>query len=71
MVDLICENNNERKIIILKSTVICGTTQRLNDKYDYLDIIFNPEFLTERNGLRTTTIKIELYWVVQDLTQQV
>lgn len=51
MVDLICENNNERKIIILKSTVICGTTQRLNDKYDYLDIIFNPEFLTERNAV--------------------
>ena len=50
-VDLICSNNNEKKTIILKSTVICGTTQRLNEKYEFLDIIFNPEFLTERNAV--------------------
>jgi UDPglucose 6-dehydrogenase len=50
-IDLICENNNEKKTIILKSTVICGTTERLNEKYDYLNIVFNPEFLTERNAV--------------------
>lgn len=50
-VDLICSNNNEKKTIILKSTVVCGTTERLNSSYEFLNIIFNPEFLTERNAV--------------------
>jgi len=50
-VDLICDVNNDRKTIVLKSTVICGTTERLNQKYENLNIVFNPEFLTERNAI--------------------
>ena len=40
----------ESKVVIIKSTVICGTTKRLNEMYPSLNIVFNPEFLTERNA---------------------
>ena len=50
-VDLICDVNKEKKTLVLKSTVICGTTERLNQKYKNLNIVFNPEFLTERNAI--------------------
>ena len=40
------------KTIVLKSTVICGTTEKLNLKYEFLNIVFNPEFLTERNAVK-------------------
>tara|TARA_Y100000034_G_scaffold29639_1_gene35983 strand:+ start:3657 stop:4550 length:894 start_codon:yes stop_codon:yes gene_type:complete len=35
-------------IILLRSTVIPGTTRKLQQKYPKLRIVFNPEFLTER-----------------------
>jgi len=34
-------------IIVIKSTVVPGTTQDYQDKYPGLTIIFNPEFLTQ------------------------
>ncbi len=37
-------------IYIIKSTVIPGSTQNLNNKYKNLKIIFSPEFLTERTA---------------------
>ena len=37
-------------IYIIKSTVIPGTTNMLVNKYKNLDIIFSPEFLTERTA---------------------
>lgn len=37
-------------IYIIKSTVLPGTTQKLAEKYNNLDIIFSPEFLTERTA---------------------
>ena len=40
------------KIVVIKSTVSPGTTQRLNEKYPNLQIVFNPEFLTERNAVK-------------------
>ena len=36
-------------IVVLKSTVPPGTTDRLHKKYKGVDVIFNPEFLTEIN----------------------
>ena len=39
------------EIVVIKSTVSPGTTQRLNEKYSNLQIVFNPEFLTERNAV--------------------
>ena len=38
------------KTIIIKSTIPPGTTQELNKDFKYLNILFNPEFLTERNA---------------------
>jgi len=37
-------------IYIIKSTVIPGTTNLLNEKFKNLKIIFSPEFLTERTA---------------------
>lgn len=44
-------SDTENKILINKSTVIPGTTSILNQKYSNNKIIFNPEFLTERNAV--------------------
>lgn len=38
-------------IIVIKSTVIPGTTRKLGEKFKYKEIAFNPEFLTEANYL--------------------
>jgi UDPglucose 6-dehydrogenase len=40
---------NLNNIVVIKSTVIPGTTQRLNQECQNIDIVFNPEFLTEAN----------------------
>jgi len=37
-------------IYIIKSTVLPGTTNKLNKDFPNLDIIFSPEFLTERTA---------------------
>ena len=39
-----------RKIIIIKSTVVPGTTQKFIKKYPKLNFTMNPEFLTARNN---------------------
>ncbi len=36
--------------ILIRSTVIPGTTRKLQAKYHQLNLIFNPEFLTERSA---------------------
>ena len=40
---------NLGNIVVIKSTVIPGTTERLNNECENIDIVFNPEFLTEAN----------------------
>jgi len=45
------ENNIDNQICIIKSTVIPGTTKRMNEKFKNLNVIFNPEFLTEANAV--------------------
>ena len=37
-------------VILLRSTVVPGTTKKLQDKYPNLRLVFNPEFLTERSA---------------------
>jgi len=39
------------KTIIVKSTIPPGTTERWNKKYNNIQIVFNPEFLTEANSI--------------------
>ena len=42
-----CDNISGNKIIVIKSTVLPGTTQKLQEKYPQHRFLFNPEFLTE------------------------
>ena len=42
--------NKTTPIVILKSTAIPGTTATLAAKYPQMEIVFNPEFLTERTA---------------------
>jgi len=46
-----CFEFGKTKIVVIKSTVSPGTTEKLNQKYPSLQIVFNPEFLTERNAV--------------------
>ena len=41
----------EDYIVVIKSTIPPGTTEQLNREYSNLDIVFNPEFLTEANAV--------------------
>jgi len=49
-IDDVFENAVEGPIYIIKSTVLPKTTYELNKKYPYINIIFSPEFLTERTA---------------------
>jgi len=37
--------------VIIKSTIVPGTSKKLNEEYPELNIVFCPEFLTEKNYL--------------------
>tara|TARA_B100000674_G_C37906770_1_gene946507 strand:+ start:742 stop:1593 length:852 start_codon:yes stop_codon:yes gene_type:complete len=39
-----------KKVVVIKSTVVPGTTERLAEKYTEMNFVFNPEFLTERKA---------------------
>ena len=43
-------HNGKDNTILIRSTVIPGTTWALQTKYPNLNILFNPEFLTERSA---------------------
>ena len=49
VVDDINKLSSKEKIVVIKSTISPGTTDRLNKKYKKISVIFNPEFLTEAN----------------------
>lgn len=37
-------------VILIRSTIVPGTSSKLSKKYQKLNIVFNPEFLTEKNA---------------------
>ena len=43
-------HNGKENAILIRSTVIPGTTWALQQKYPNLNLLFNPEFLTERSA---------------------
>jgi len=43
-------NKQNDNIILIRSTIVPGTTKKLNHKFQNLNIVFNPEFLTERSA---------------------
>jgi len=48
--DCVDEHGKESYIVIIKSTIPPGTTEMFDKKFDNIDIVFNPEFLTEANA---------------------
>ena len=44
------EINNSDNIILIRSTIVPGTSSSFRDKYPKLNLVFNPEFLTERSA---------------------
>lgn len=49
-IEKVFKNAKEGPIYIIKSTVLPGTTNMLQSEYPHLNIIFSPEFLTERTA---------------------
>ena len=41
--------SDKKPIVVIKSTVPPGTTEKLHKKFKKVNVIFNPEFLTEAN----------------------
>mgnify|MGYP001449305003 CR=1 FL=1 len=41
---------NKDVVFVLKSTVVPGTTRSISEEFPDLNIVFNPEFLTERHA---------------------
>jgi len=37
------------RIVVIKSTIPPGTTEKLNEECKHIQVVFNPEFLTEAN----------------------
>ena len=50
VIESVVEITNSKKTIILKSTIIPGTTRMMAEKYSDHDFVFNPEFLTQRTA---------------------
>lgn len=46
-----CAEFGITKTAVIKSTVPPGTTAKINSLYPNLDVVFNPEFLTEANAV--------------------
>ena len=44
-------DSNKNKTIIIKSTISPGTTAKWNKQFKNLNVVFNPEFLTEANAV--------------------
>lgn len=45
-----CQNISGNKIIVIKSTIVPGSTQKLQNKYSQHKFLFNPEFLVEERA---------------------
>ena len=48
--DIESVNKKKDNIVLIRSTIIPGTTKKLQNKFKKLNLVFNPEFLTERSA---------------------
>ena len=44
-------DSKNNPIILLRSTIVPGTSRKIQEKYKNLKLVFNPEFLTERSAI--------------------
>jgi UDPglucose 6-dehydrogenase len=60
----IAEMTNKRKLVVIKSTIPPGTTEKLQKKYEKFDFVFNPEFLRQKTWAEDflTQDRIYLGW---------
>ena len=49
--DIVSKGDSQDPIILIRSTIVPGTTRQQKEKFRSLRIVFNPEFLTERSAL--------------------
>lgn len=49
--DTKCALDGVKRIVVIKSTIPPGTTERMDSLFNHLHVIFNPEFLTEANAV--------------------
>ena len=56
-------NKNKNNILLLRSTVIPGTSEIFQSLYKNIRIVFNPEFLTERSAYLDFINQSELFSV--------
>ncbi len=50
--EVLSSMEQKKKTIIVKSTVPPSTTKTWNENFQWLEVVFNPEFLTERNAVK-------------------
>lgn len=50
LIDFWCAVHTKKVIVILKSTMVVGTTSRLEEKVRNIELVVSPEFLTERTA---------------------
>jgi len=48
--DISLVHDGNDNIILIRSTIVPGTTRKLQEKFTNLNLVFNPEFLTERSA---------------------
>ena len=56
----IAEKTNSSPIILLRSTIIPGTSSEMQKRFPHLKIVFNPEFLTEDLHILIFSVKLDL-----------
>ncbi len=49
-IDLIASDQGTNAVILVRSTIVPGTTRNLSERFPSLKLVFNPEFLTERSA---------------------
>ncbi|GAI10197.1 unnamed protein product [marine sediment metagenome] len=59
-IEAACQNISGGKIVVIKSTVLPGTTEKLQKKYPQHKFLFNPEFLSEA----TADFDISFYYII-------
>jgi len=61
ILDFTKENQNSDSIIVIKSTIPVGTCETLSQRYHLDNIVFNPEFLSQRTAMEDFVNQQELY----------
>tara|TARA_Y100001935_G_scaffold207685_1_gene176995 strand:+ start:132 stop:998 length:867 start_codon:yes stop_codon:yes gene_type:complete len=49
-INMLVDKARNNPVLLVRSTVVPGTTRKLQSQYPNLNLVFNPEFLTERSA---------------------